>query len=147
MAKRIFAATIFLFSDYRPQYRGYNMSQDSEWILPNEAFPIRHEIQDRSPPPELFANHHSPDIADEPQAYQNVEDQSTELISVTKPPKKSLWDPSSIVIEALKHHASLGDIQTTACILIVLGDCRKYLTQLDEMMQEHWLLGKFTPFQ
>lgn len=119
------------------------MSQDSEWILPNEAFPIRHEIQDRSPPPEQYTNHHSPDITDEPHAYQNIEDQSSELITVSKPPKKSLWDPSSIVIEALQHHASLGDIQTTACILIVLGDCRKYLTQLDEMLQEHWLLGRY----
>nr|CAD7441437.1 unnamed protein product [Timema bartmani]CAD7456521.1 unnamed protein product [Timema tahoe] len=33
-----------------------------DWTLPTEAFPLRHEIQDRSPPPEQFPNHGSPDL-------------------------------------------------------------------------------------
>lgn len=35
-----------------------------DWTLPSEAFPLRHEIQDRSPPPEQFPNHGSPDLND-----------------------------------------------------------------------------------
>jgi len=34
-----------------------NVPAGEEWLLPSEAFPIRHEIQNRSPPPETFPNH------------------------------------------------------------------------------------------
>ncbi|KAJ8966640.1 hypothetical protein NQ314_003407, partial [Rhamnusium bicolor] len=112
------------FSDFRSGFRSFNhiTPQFQDWSLPNEAFPVRHEIKDRSPPPEHYPNHHSPDINEEPHAFQ-VDDQPITLISVSKPPKK------------------ISDIQTATCILIVLGDCRKYLKELDELMQEHWLLG------
>ncbi|CAG9865072.1 unnamed protein product [Phyllotreta striolata] len=130
------------FLDFHTGYRGFDHvnSDDSEYVLPNEAFPVRHEIKDRSPPPEQFPNHHSPDLSEELEMFQ-VEEISPTPICVTKIPKKSMWDPSSLVVEALRHHANLGDIQTTACILIVLGDCRRFLTQLDEATQEHWVMG------
>ncbi|KAG5887490.1 hypothetical protein JTB14_023676 [Gonioctena quinquepunctata] len=120
-----------LNSDFRIGYRGFNhvAQEGPEWILPNEAFPIRHEIQDRSPPPEQFPNHHSPDIHEDAQAFQ-IEDQSMPLLSVSKPPKKSLWDPGSLVVEALKHHAILGDIQTAACILMFWGIAGGYIEVL-----------------
>lgn len=35
-----------------------------DWTLPIEAFPLRHEIKDRSPPPEQFPNSDSPDPAE-----------------------------------------------------------------------------------
>ena len=35
-----------------------------DWTLPTEAFQLRHEIEDRSPPPEQFPNHCSPDMVD-----------------------------------------------------------------------------------
>lgn len=35
-----------------------------DWTLPSEAFQLRHEIEDRSPPPEQFPNHCSPDMVD-----------------------------------------------------------------------------------
>lgn len=38
------------------------ISQD--WSLPMEAFPLRHEILDRSPPPEQYTAPDSPDSAD-----------------------------------------------------------------------------------
>ncbi|XP_056635992.1 GATOR complex protein WDR24 isoform X2 [Diorhabda sublineata] len=130
------------FLDFHNVYRSYNHADGSDWILPNEAFPIRHEIQDRSPPPEQFPNHHhSPDLHEDTQPIYQVEETSSTLISVSKIPKKSSWDPSSLVVETLKHHAILGDIQTAACVLIVLGDCRKFLKELDEATEEHWLLG------
>ncbi len=33
-----------------------NPDQMMDWVLPNEAFQPRHEIKDRSPPPEHFTN-------------------------------------------------------------------------------------------
>ena len=32
-----------------------------DWTLPTEAFPLRHEIQDQSPPPEQLPNNDSPE--------------------------------------------------------------------------------------
>lgn len=63
------------------------------------------------------------------------------LLTVSNYPKKPVWDPSSIVVDALKFHATMGDIQTTACVLTVLGHQKRFLTGLDESTQEHWLLG------
>lgn len=112
-----------------------------DWTLPTEAFPIRHEIMDRSPPPEQFPNHHhTPDLPEDTQTIQ-VDDQLPGMLTVSTPSKKLSWDPSLIIIDALHYYATLGDIQTAASILIVLGDSRKYLTGLSEVVQEHWLLG------
>ncbi|XP_043477248.1 GATOR complex protein WDR24 [Leptopilina heterotoma] len=112
------------------------INNDNDWTLPKEAFPLRHEIQDRSPPPEQFPNH-SPDINDDTVAVM-VEDQPCQLI-VTSVRKPSFWDPSHLVEKALKHHAALRDIQTTASVLIALGDKRKSLN-IESAVQEHWLL-------
>lgn len=60
---------------------------------------------------------------------------------MSKPLEKVYWDPSNIVVDALKYHATMGDIQTAACVLTVLGERRKSLKSLDESTQEHWLLG------
>lgn len=124
-------------------YRSLNSiseQQQQDWTLPSEAFPLRHEIRNRSPPPEQFPNHGSPDIADENQTV-TVEDQPSNSLTVTTLPKMSPWDPSNIVVDALKHHASIGDVQTAACVLLVLGERRMCLNSLDEATQEHWLLG------
>ncbi|KAK9751528.1 WD domain, G-beta repeat [Popillia japonica] len=116
--------------------------QQQDWTLPNEAFNLRHEILDRSPPPENFSSHYSPDINDEcQQPLSQFEDQVPNLVSISKPLEKVHWDPSNIVVDALKYHATMGDIQTAACVLTVLGERRKSLKTLDESTQEHWLLG------
>ncbi|PNF34616.1 WD repeat-containing protein 24 [Cryptotermes secundus] len=112
-----------------------------DWTLPSEAFPLRHEIQDRSPPPEQFPNHGSPDLNDHDSQPVTTEDQPSSLLSVTAIPRLGLWDPSHIMVEMLKHHASLGDVQTSTSVLLALGDRRRSLTMLDEATQEHWLLG------
>lgn len=52
------------------QLNGLDQTQD--WILPSEAFQPRHEIQDRSPPPEQFPNHCSPDMADTGTQYLSL---------------------------------------------------------------------------
>lgn len=53
------------------------------------------------------------------------------------------WNCSELLAGTLRHHANEGDFQTAVCILLVLGERRRYLTktsQLDEVIQEQWLL-------
>lgn len=115
--------------------------QHDDWTLPNEGFNPRHEIIDRAPPTEHFSSHHnSPDINDDTQTF-TLDDQSSGLLNVSNSPKRPLWDPSNTVVDALKFHANMGDIQTTACVLTVLGAHERFLSGLDEVTQEHWLLG------
>lgn len=33
-----------------------------------------------------------------------------------------MWNPSEIVVKALRHHVDEGDVQTAVCALIVLSD-------------------------
>lgn len=70
-----------------------------------------------------------------------AEDQPSSLLSVTAVLRLGLWEPSHIMVEMLKQRASLGDVQTSASVLLALGDRRRSLTTLDEATQEHWLLG------
>ncbi|KAH1017458.1 GATOR complex protein WDR24 isoform X1 [Dendroctonus ponderosae] len=132
-----------VFLDYY-QY-GFRLNpvtpEQIDWTLPTEAFPIRHKILDRSPPPEQFPDHHQSLSYREDSHTIQVDDQLPGMLANIKPCRKPCWDPSSIVIETLHHYASLGDVQTVASILIVLGESRKYLTGLSETLQEHWLLG------
>ncbi|XP_044271447.1 GATOR complex protein WDR24 [Tribolium madens] len=127
-----------IMTDFQSGYRNF-VTPQQDFVLPNEAFHIRHEIRNRSPPPDKFPNNFPPVMSDD----QNIpfEEQPNNLLTVSCLPKMPLWDPSSIVLDALKHHAMLGDVQTAACVLIVLGDQRKCLNDLDESTQEHWLLG------
>lgn len=111
---------------------------DNDWSLPKEAFPLRHEIQNRSPPPEQFPNNHSPTDLNDDSLSIMVEDQPCQLV-VTSVPKPTFWDPTSLVEDALRHHANIKDIQTAACVLVALGDRRKDL-RIEVALQEHWLL-------
>lgn len=122
--------------DYTPSYMHNIMNNENDWTLSKEAFPLRHEIKDRSPPPEQFPNHLT-DI-NEDCASLMIEDQPSQLI-VTHVPKPQFWDPTNLIEEALKHHAALRDIQTSASILIALGEKRKNLN-IEIAVQEHWIL-------
>lgn len=127
--------------DYRNGMRNQNqLQQQEDWTLPNEAFNIRHEIRDRSPPPEQFPNNNSPDFNDDSHS-STVDEQPTWLVSVSKIPPMPIWDPSASLIESLKHHAEKGDVQTSVSVLIVLGEHRKNLKTLDENTVTHWLMG------
>ncbi|XP_063233136.1 GATOR2 complex protein WDR24 [Bacillus rossius redtenbacheri] len=112
---------------------------EPDWTLPVEAFPLRHEIQDRSPPPEQFPGQGDPHLDDH--ADVAVEDQPSSLLRVASAPRLAPWDPSGLVAEALRHHAALGDVQTPACVLLAMGERRRGLAALDEATQEQWLLG------
>ncbi|XP_058806827.1 GATOR complex protein WDR24 [Phymastichus coffea] len=122
--------------EYNGAFIDNMIGNDNDWSLPKEAFPLRHEIQNRSPPPEQFPNH-SPDLNDDNISIM-VEDQPCQLI-VTSVPKLTFWNPNCLVEDALRHHANIRDIQTAACVLIALGDRRKDL-KIELAVQEHWLL-------
>ncbi len=54
------------------------------------------------------------------------------------------WNCSELIAETLKNHANDGDFQTAVCVLLVLGERRRYLTKtssLDEVIQEQWLMA------
>lgn len=112
------------------------IDNDDDWALSKEAFPLRHEIKDPSPPPEQFPNH-PPDL-NEDSASVVVEDQPCQLV-VSAIPKPLPWDPTRLIVEALNHHADIRDVQTSASILIALGEKRKDLN-IDIATQEHWLM-------
>ncbi|XP_015122969.1 GATOR complex protein WDR24 [Diachasma alloeum] len=122
--------------EYPGDYLENIMNNESDWTLPKEAFPLRHEIQDRSPPPEQFPNN-SPEINDDSGSV-TVEDQPCQLI-VTAVPKPMFWNPARLVDEALRHHAAVRDVQTAASVLIALGERRRELN-IEVAIQEHWLL-------
>jgi hypothetical protein len=47
---------------------------------------------------------------------------SAPLLRITSPAKFDMWNPSEIVVKALRHHVDEGDVQTAVCALIVLSD-------------------------
>ncbi|XP_072755687.1 GATOR2 complex protein WDR24 [Anoplolepis gracilipes] len=120
--------------------------EDDEWTkeLQKEAFPLRHEIKDRSPPPEQFPNH--PTELGEDSTSVIIEDQPQLVVPLL--PKPLLFDFTSVILEALEYHAAVRDVQTTVSMLIALGEKRKNL-MLPIALQEHWILeyldmlGKF----
>lgn len=108
-----------------------------DWSLPLEAFPLRHEILDRSPPPEQYTAPDSPDSADAELQGLNLENcLSPKAISSCKP---TSWEAGATLAEALRSHAEQGDIQTPVCILIALGDKRSnLLSHIDVIELETW---------
>ncbi|XP_032663796.1 GATOR complex protein WDR24 isoform X2 [Odontomachus brunneus] len=134
---------IFGESELEPMTLEYNsgfirdmIDNDDDWALSKEAFPLRHEIKDPSPPPEQFPNH--PSDLNEDSASVVVEDQPCQLV-VSAIPKPLSWDPTRLIVEALNHHADIRDVQTSASVLIALGEKRKDLN-IEIATQEHWLM-------
>lgn len=116
-----------------------NLPQEPDWTIQSEAFPIRHEIQEGSPQPEQFTNHRTLD-SDLESSTLNLEQIHNNQVVVNFLPTASPINPNHLMVEGLKHHANLGDVQTTVSILFVLGEKRKELIGLDLVTQEHWLL-------
>ncbi|XP_046677727.1 GATOR complex protein WDR24 isoform X2 [Homalodisca vitripennis] len=113
----------------------------ADWTLPVEAFPLRHEIRDHSPPPEQYPHSDSPEPVEDTQMLP-AEEPCTTLLTVNCVMRPTAWEASTAVGDALRHHAARGDVQTSASVLIVLGEKRKALeNSVDESTQEHWLLA------
>lgn len=116
-------------------------TEEQEYILPPEAFPLRHEIIDNPSAPE----HLQQDKADSPHVSGNEAEvmcltpiESFSLISISQP----LFSPHlpasffcPIVREMLSYYAEQGDVQMAVSVLIVLGDrIRKEIDDLTQVL-------------
>ncbi|KAI4531419.1 hypothetical protein R6Z07F_018435 [Ovis aries] len=117
-------------------------SEEPEYVLPQEAFPLRHEIVDTPPGPE-----HLQDKADSPHVSGSEADaaslvpvdSSFSLISVSHALCDSRLPPdffSALVCDMLRFYAEQGDVQMAVSVLIVLGE--RVRKDIDEQTQEHW---------
>lgn len=115
-------------------------------MLPQEAFPLRHEIVDTPPGPE-----HLQDKADSPHVSGSEADagslapvdSSFSLLSVSHVPHDSRLPPdffSSLVCDMLRFYAEQGDVQMAVSVLIVLGE--RVRKDIDEQTQVGRRVGR-----
>ncbi len=113
-------------------------AEEPEYLLPQEAFPLRHEIMDHPSAPEpMQENPESPHVSgNEAESMCLTPMESFSLISVSQllfsphlPPK--FFCP--IVKEMLCYYAEQGDVQMAVSVLIVLGD--RIRKEIDELTQ------------
>ena len=121
-------------------------AEEPEYVLPQEAFPLRHEIVDTPPGPE-----HLQDKADSPHvsgseadaASMVPVDSSFSLISVSHALYDSRLPPdffSALVCDMLRFYAEQGDVQMAVSVLIVLGE--RVRKDIDEQTQVgEWVWG------
>ncbi|XP_058254074.1 GATOR complex protein WDR24 isoform X2 [Hemibagrus wyckioides] len=121
-----------------------NQAEETEFSLPQEAFPLRHEIVEHATAPELPA-----EKAESPQASGGETEsvcltpmESFSLISVSQ----LLFQPrllpgffNAIVKDTLAYYAEQGDVQMAVSALIVLGE--RIRKEIDELTQEHWYMS------
>ncbi|XP_058130131.1 GATOR complex protein WDR24 [Anopheles ziemanni] len=55
-------------------------------------------------------------------------------------PTPSIWEPHQVLADCLTLQTEVGDVQTSSCILMALGE-RRHSLQIDECVQENWLLS------
>lgn len=116
-------------------------TEDQDYTLPQEAFPLRHEIVDNPSTPD-----HLQEKADSPHVSGNEAEiacltpiESFSLISISQPLYDNRLPPdyfNPIVKEMLHFYAEQGDVQMAVSVLIVLGD--RIRKEIDEQTQEHW---------
>lgn len=114
-------------------------AEEPEYVLPQEAFPLRHEIVDTPPGPE-----HLQDKADSPHVSGSEADaaslapvdSSFSLISVSHALYDSRLPPdffTALVCDMLRFYAEQGDVQMAVSVLIVLGE--RVRKDIDEQTQ------------
>lgn len=117
-------------------------TEEPEYVLPQEAFPLRHEIVDTPPGPEnLQDKADSPHVSGSEADVASLApmDSSFSLISVSHALYDSRLPPdffSALVCDMLRFYAEQGDVQMAVSVLIVLGD--RVRKDIDEQTQEHW---------
>ncbi|XP_007903057.1 GATOR complex protein WDR24 isoform X2 [Callorhinchus milii] len=118
-----------------------NAPEEQDYVLPQEAFPLRHEIIDNPLAPD-----HLQEKVDSPHVSGNEAEtvcltpiESFSLMLISQP----LYDaflPSDyfnpLVRDMLHYYAEQGDVQMAVSVLIVLGD--RIRKEIDEQTQEHW---------
>ncbi|XP_016327401.1 WD repeat-containing protein 24-like [Sinocyclocheilus anshuiensis] len=119
-------------------------AEEPEYLLPQEAFPLRHEIMDHPSAPEpVQEKPESPHVSgSEAESTCLTSMESFSLISVSQllfsphlPPK--FFCP--IVKKMLCYYAKQGDVQMAVSVLIVLG--KRIRKEIDELTQEHWYMS------
>lgn len=114
-------------------------AEEPEYVLPQEAFPLRHEIVDTPPGPE-----HLQDKADSPHVSGSEADaaslapvdSSFSLISISHALYDTRLPPdffSALVCDMLRFYAEQGDVQMAVSVLIVLGE--RVRKDIDEQTQ------------
>lgn len=117
----------------------FGWAEEQEYLLPREAFQLRHEIVDNPSAPD----HLQQDKADSPHVSGNEAEvtcltpiESFSLISISQP----LYSPHlpasffcPIVKEMLCYYAEQGDVQMAVSVLIVLGD--RIRREIDDLTQ------------
>ncbi|XP_036446905.1 GATOR complex protein WDR24 [Colossoma macropomum] len=121
-----------------------NQAEEAEFSLPQEAFPLRHEIVDHPSAPEPPAEKpESPQVSgSEAESFCLTPMESISLISVSQLLYQPQLPPSffcPVVREMLDYYAEQGDVQMAVSVLIVLGD--RIRKDIDELTQEHWYMS------
>jgi hypothetical protein len=123
------------------QQQQQQQSNQMDWILPSEAFQLRHEIKDRSPPPEHFPSRCFAGTRIEAQMVE-VEDTTSALLCLPGSSSSlgtTCWSGVSNAVEMVYHMAEDDDVQTAVSLILVLGDRIRHM--LNESAVEHWILA------
>ncbi|CAB4010843.1 Hypothetical predicted protein [Paramuricea clavata] len=149
-SETFFADKDFVFSEEQEfQFNSQDISAEmqlEDYTLANEAFEPRQDIEDR--PPSLQPDQERPDTpispidSDVTSAYNQQISFVDSTITNNEETKAVLfpkWDCSDVVKDCLKYYANKGDIQMCVSVLLVLGD--KIRAEIDELVQEQWLLS------
>ncbi|XP_076154666.1 GATOR2 complex protein WDR24 [Alosa pseudoharengus] len=126
-----------------------NQTEEPEYTLPQEAFPLRHEIMEQPAAPELLEKAESPHVSGSEAESSTggggaclTPSESVSLISVSQllfPPHLPPAFFGPVVKEMLAHYAEQGDVQMAVSVLIVLGE--RIRKEIDDLTQEHWYMS------
>ncbi|XP_046545401.1 GATOR complex protein WDR24-like, partial [Haliotis rubra] len=150
----------FFFGDGEQDVLGFSIDYvsrlekpEKDWTLPSEAFQPRHEISDRTTPPEQMESRHDSLISSGNATdiiTRTVPSESEEqdfLLAVSKIPNMSSLNSKNCVAQLLRDFAEQGDVQTPVSVLLVLGD--RVRSVIEEQTQENWfhcyieMLGRY----
>ncbi|XP_028823018.1 GATOR2 complex protein WDR24 isoform X2 [Denticeps clupeoides] len=119
--------------------------EEQDYALPQEAFPLRHEIMDHPSAPEPLEKAESPHVSGseaESVCVCLTPSESVSLISVSQllfPPNLPPPFFCPVVKEMLSYYAEQGDVQMAVSVLIVLGE--RIRKEIDDLTQEHWYMS------
>ncbi|KAG1698554.1 GATOR complex protein WDR24 [Nymphon striatum] len=112
-------------------------------ILPHEAFQPRHEIFDRSPPPELYnaatSLEGSEDEGENHGGDSNQSSADSQILKNVILPTVPNWNVNKVVVSMLEYYAKVGNVQMCVSVLIVFCDDLK--DEIDENLQEQWFFS------
>ncbi|XP_071158267.1 GATOR2 complex protein WDR24-like isoform X1 [Mytilus galloprovincialis] len=114
-----------------------------DFKLPKEAFVPRHEIKDPSEVPKQNNQDSPPLSANETEAnpannHNSKVNEDINMLLLMKEVEISEFAFTDCVEQMLKYFAEEGDVQTTVCMLVVLGERRP---KIPEEIQDDWFIS------